>query len=235
MCGDQDPALCPQGWVAESKLCSQTIPDHKTLPASGVLPTTSTKSPEELRDLEYCPVKVRGHFDHSRELYILPRTLVDPEKEARESGRISSSTESGAHIITPFYCSDLGIPILVNRGFVPKKKMNPETRLKGQVAGEVELVGIVRLTEIRKPFVPENDPQRNLWHYRDLSAMARAAGTEPILIDADLASTIPGGPIGGQTRVTLRNEHMQYIITWYGLCAATTYLWCKKFVRKFAV
>lgn len=27
-------------------------------------------------------------------------------------------------------------------------------------------------------------------------------------------STIPGGPIGGQTRVTLRNEHMQYIITW---------------------
>lgn len=27
-------------------------------------------------------------------------------------------------------------------------------------------------------------------------------------------STVPGGPIGGQTRVTLRNEHMQYIITW---------------------
>lgn len=26
--------------------------------------------------------------------------------------------------------------------------------------------------------------------------------------------TIPGGPIGGQTRVTLRNEHMQYIVTW---------------------
>lgn len=27
-------------------------------------------------------------------------------------------------------------------------------------------------------------------------------------------STVPGGPIGGQTRVSLRNEHMQYIITW---------------------
>lgn len=27
-------------------------------------------------------------------------------------------------------------------------------------------------------------------------------------------STVPGGPIGGQTRVTLRNEHMQYIVTW---------------------
>lgn len=28
-------------------------------------------------------------------------------------------------------------------------------------------------------------------------------------------STTPGGPIGGQTRVTLRNEHMQYMVTWY--------------------
>ena len=27
-------------------------------------------------------------------------------------------------------------------------------------------------------------------------------------------STVPGGPIGGQTKVYLRNEHLQYIITW---------------------
>ncbi|PIO37835.1 hypothetical protein AB205_0103900 [Aquarana catesbeiana] len=46
------------------------------------------------------------------------------------------------------------------------------------------------------------------------------------------ANTVPGGPIGGQTRVTLRNEHMQYIVTWYGLCAATTFMWFKKFVQK---
>lgn len=69
-------------------------------------------------------------------------------------------------------------------------------------------------------------------------------------------STVPGGPIGGQTRVSLRNEHMQYIITWwvgalflclvpmcyhpvssssstrYGLCAATSYMWFVKFIRK---
>lgn len=29
-----------------------------------------------------------------------------------------------------------------------------------------------------------------------------------------LESTVEGGPIGGQTRVTLRNEHLSYIITW---------------------
>ncbi|XP_037653325.1 surfeit locus protein 1 isoform X4 [Choloepus didactylus] len=124
------------------------------------------------------------------------------------------------------------VTILVNRGFVPKKKVNPDTRKKGQIEEEVDLVGMVRLTETRKPFVPENNPERNHWHYRDLEAMARVTGADPIFLDADFRSTVPGGPVGGQTRVTLRNEHTQYIITWYGLCAATSYLWFKKFIRR---
>ena len=33
-------------------------------------------------------------------------------------------------------------------------------------------------------------------------------------LSLSLATTVPGGPIGGQTRVTLRNEHLQYIFTW---------------------
>ncbi|KAM5186694.1 surfeit locus protein 1 isoform 2-T2 [Callospermophilus lateralis] len=205
-----------------AELESRVMADPVPLPAD----------PIELQNLEYRPVKVRGRFDHSKELYMMPRTMVDPAREAREAGRISSSTESGAYVVTPFHCTDLGVTILVNRGFVPRKKVNPETRQKGQVEGEVDLVGMVRLTETRKPFVPENNPERNHWHYRDLEAMARVTGSDPVFIDADFQSTVPGGPIGGQTRVTLRNEHMQYIITWYGLCAATSYLWFKKFLRR---
>ncbi|XP_055255914.1 surfeit locus protein 1 [Moschus berezovskii] len=202
----------------ESRVMAEPIP----------LPT----DPMELKNLEYRPVKVRGHFDHSKELYMMPRTMVDPAREAREAGRLSSVAESGAYVVTPFHCTELGITILVNRGFVPRRKVNPDTRRKGQVEGEVALVGVVRLTEARKPFVPENSPERKQWHYRDLGAMARLTGAEPIFIDADLQSTVPGGPIGGQTRVTLRNEHLQYIVTWYGLCAATSYLWYKKFLSR---
>lgn len=188
--------------------------------------------PNELKELEYRRVRVRGRYDHSKELYVLPRSPVDPEKEAREAGRLSSSGETGANVITPFYCTDLGITILVNRGYVPRQKIRPETRQKGQVEDEMEVVGVVRLTEVRKPFVPNNDVERNRWHYRDLEAMSSTTGAEPIFIDADFSSTIPGGPIGGQTRVTLRNEHMQYIVTWYGLCAATSYMWYAKFIKK---
>nr|XP_020490248.1 surfeit locus protein 1 [Labrus bergylta] len=188
--------------------------------------------PHELNSLEYRRVRVRGRFDHSQELYVLPRSPVDPEKEAREAGRLSSSGETGANVITPFYCTDLGITILVNRGYVPRQRIRPETRMKGQVEDEVEVVGVVRLTEQRKPFVPNNDVERNRWHYRDLEGMSTVTGAEPIFIDADFGSTIPGGPLGGQTRVALRNEHMQYIMTWYGLCAATSYMWFAKFIKK---
>eukprot|EP00070_Physeter_catodon_P020800 XP_023981867.1 surfeit locus protein 1 [Physeter catodon] len=195
----------------ESRVTAEPIP----LPAD----------PMELKNLEYRPVKVRGHFDHSKELHVMPRTAVG-------GARFSAAAASGAHVVTPFRCADLGVTILVNRGFVPRKKVNPDTRREGQVEGEVDLVGMVRLSETRKPFVPENDPERNHWHYRDLEAMARLTGAEPIFIDADFKSTVPGGPIGGQTRVTLRNEHMQYIITWYGLGVATSYLWFKKFLSR---
>ncbi|KAM9793422.1 surfeit locus protein 1 [Syngnathus typhle] len=188
--------------------------------------------PLELTGLEYRRVRVRGRYEHDKELYVLPRSPVDPEKEAREAGRLTSSGETGANVVTPFRCTDLGITILVNRGYVPRQKIQPESRMKGQVADEVEVVGVVRVTEPRKPFMPKNDPDRNRWHFRDLEAMSDVTGAQPIFIDADFASTIPGGPVGGQTRVTLRNEHLQYIITWYGLCGTTAYMWYAKFIKK---
>ncbi|XP_063794529.1 surfeit locus protein 1 [Pseudophryne corroboree] len=187
--------------------------------------------PEELQKLEFHPVKVRGHFDHSKELYVRPRTLVNPKKPDQETNR-PTFPENGAHVVTPFHCADLGIRILVNRGFVPNRKLYPETRMEGQIEGDIDLVGIVRLPETRKRFAPENDIQKNIWYYRDLAAMAVETGAEPIYIEANSASSVPGGPIGGQTRATLKNDHMEYSITWYALCACTSLMWFQKFIRK---
>lgn len=53
-----------------------------------------------------------------------------------------------------------------------------------QVEDEVEVVGVVRLSEVRKPFVPNNDVEKNRWHYRDLEAMSSVTGAEPVFIDA---------------------------------------------------
>jgi len=65
--------------------------------------------------------------------------------------------------------------------------------------------------------------------------MARLAGAAPLFFDADAecpGGGVDGGPVGGQTLVTLRNEHASYIVTWYSLAALTALLWHRRFVRK---
>jgi hypothetical protein len=66
------------------------------------------------------------------------------------------------HTVTTVWV--FSMTILVNRGWVPGNRKNPNTRRAGQVEGEVELVGIVRLTEKRAPFTPKNQP--HAWFYR---------------------------------------------------------------------
>ena len=68
--------------------------------------------------------------------------------------------------------------------------------------------------------------------FRDIPSMATKLGTQPIFLDADVHSTISGGPIGGQTRVSLRNDHFTYLLTWYTLSATTLFMWCKRFLVK---
>lgn len=58
-----------------------------------------------------------------------------------------------------------------------------------KVTDEVDLVGVVRLTEQRKPFVPHNNVEANRWHYRDLEAMAKETDAEQIFIDAVLGQS----------------------------------------------
>jgi surfeit locus 1 family protein len=41
----------------------------------------------------------------------------------------------------------------------------------------------------------------------------------PVVVEADATPNPGGWPKGGQTRVTFRNEHLQYAITWFALAA----------------
>ncbi|XP_063239145.1 surfeit locus protein 1 isoform X2 [Bacillus rossius redtenbacheri] len=184
-----------------------------------------------LDDMEYRPVRVRGQFDHSKELYMGPRSLIVDGDSPAGGGVFSGSSggQTGYLVITPFQLADRDLTILVNRGWVPARLKSPELRMAGQVQGEVELVGVIRCSEGRPPFLPKNRP--DCWVYRDLAEMANTTGATPVFLDAAASSTVPGGPIGGQTRVTLRNEHMSYIITWYTLAAVTAFMWHKRFIR----
>jgi surfeit locus 1 family protein len=70
---------------------------------------------------------------------------------------------------------------------------------------------------------PENEPERGHWFYLDLSAMAQSAGVparRDLYVEAGPAANPGGFPIGGQARVNLPNDHLQYAVTWALLAAA---------------
>jgi surfeit locus 1 family protein len=111
-----------------------------------------------------------------------------------------------------------GVVVVVNRGFVPEDQQNPETHLPP--AGPVDLIGALRWPEPRGWFVPNDDPGRNLWFARDPLAMARAkdwGNVAPFYVELE-SSTGPL-PRAGRLTPTLRNDHLQYALTWYGLAA----------------
>merc|ERR1712126_110746 len=140
-----------------------------------------------------------------------------------------SSGKSGYLVVTPFKLSNRDLTILVNRGWVDRKRKNAETRQEGQLEGEVVFTAVVRKAENRAPFMPDNFKGTPIFTFRDVNTMSDMLSTAPIFVDA--VDTFPGGPEGGQTRVTMRNEHMSYIATWYSLSLATAYLWYQRFVR----
>lgn len=65
-------------------------------------------SEDELKNLEYRRVKVVGEFDHSKELYIGPRSCLSNGGSENGNGLFSTSgsTTSGYYVITPFKLSD---------------------------------------------------------------------------------------------------------------------------------
>lgn len=57
--------------------------------------------------------------------------------------------------------------------------------------------------------------------------MSKILETEPYYLDANVQSNVPGGPIGGQTTISLRNEHLSYVATWFSLSGLSCYFWYK--------
>jgi surfeit locus 1 family protein len=175
---------------------------------STAAPITLRQAVEVARngDASYLRVRVEGRFLNDKERYLYALSDGTP----------------GWEVITPL-ATDGGDRVLVDRGFVPDALRDPASRPQGQTEGVVAVTGLVRASETKDTFTPDNDPARNRWFWRDLTGMAGsmfpegATGAAPFLLAAE-RSDVPGGwPQGGQTRLALSNNHLQYAITWFAL------------------
>ena len=162
-------------------------------------------------DDEFRRVRVSGRF--LNELTVPIHGLLPSDR---------GTPVQGYYLFTPLRQED-GSIVIVNRGFVPTELRGREIRPEGQETGTVSVTGLVRAPEKRGLFVPENKPDREEWFVRDVDDMARARGlarVAPFLVEADATPNPGGWPKGGQTRLTLPNNHLQYAITWFGVAMA---------------
>lgn len=161
-------------------------------------------------DIEYRTVQLSGTFDHTREQHFFA----------------TFQGQTGYYMYTPLKLGD-DRTIFVNRGFVPYDMKEPATRKEGQVAGNVSIEGLARARLGSKPssLLPDNDLAKNIYYWKDLTAMTSRAGLEPaqvlpFFVDVNAAPNPGGWPKGGVTLIDLPNNHLQYVITWYGLALA---------------
>ena len=168
-----------------------------------ILPPAADWPNMEREIYEYHRVHIAGRFEHSKAQFW-------------HSPPVHGQT--GVQVITPFTLTHGGGVILVNRGFVPdglRDAIRQET-------GVQNISGLLRWPAKRHFFDPPDEPHHNFWFVRDSNAMAANMGIDNaagffINEDAAPSGVKAGWPLGGQTRLSFPNRHLEYALTWYGL------------------
>jgi surfeit locus 1 family protein len=156
-------------------------------------------------DAQYRRVVLDGEFENGKEAYVFAT---------------DASGNPAYHVLVPFK-TERGV-LVVDRGIVPPSLLDPAKRLRGQIAGPTRVVGVWRTPDAPGFFTPLSDRAHRIWYARDIKDIARSDAVQPIVpivVEADATPNPGGWPKGGQTRITFRNEHLQYAITWIALAA----------------
>jgi len=120
----------------------------------------------------------------------------------------------GYFVFSPARALGVGT-VVVNRGFAP-------TTAYPRASGVQEIVGVLRWPEPPSWFVVAHDAAGAIWTLRDHRAMAALKGwgeVAPFYIEQEAPVPSGGLPHPSALKVQLRNDHLQYAITWYGLAA----------------
>ena len=117
--------------------------------AIGGSPFPWAENDAELKTWLYKPITLKGRFDTSKEMPIL-------RKFAAMNGYV---------IICPFVLES-GDVVLMNRGWVPLELKDPRTRPHDDKV--INVTGVLRESEERGKYVPENSPKLKEWYYINL-------------------------------------------------------------------
>jgi cytochrome oxidase assembly protein ShyY1 len=120
-----------------------------------------------------------------------------------------------------------GEAIVINTGFVPNTMQDRgvEDRAVARLVTDapVTLTGYIRFPETAGMLTPSENLTKRLWFARDHLAMAHALGwgsVAPFYVDLETPAPENAVPKPGPLDVHLKDDHMQYAITWFTLAGA---------------
>ena len=124
-----------------------------------------------------------------------------------------------------------GNTVVVNTGFVQNtmQDRNQQDRAVGRLrtGDPVDLVGYIRFPESAGTLTPKESVAKRLWFTRDHLAMSRVLGwvesgkaVAPFYVDLETPAPESGIPKPGPLSVHLKDDHLQYAITWFTLAFA---------------
>ena len=123
-----------------------------------------------------------------------------------------------------------GATVVVNLGFVQntlQDRAQQDRAVATLASGPQTLTGYIRFPERAGWLTPADNLQKRLWFTRDHMAMAGTLGwgqptgnVAPFYVDLEQPVPASGVPKPGPLSVNLKDNHLQYAITWFGLAAA---------------
>ena len=178
------------------------------------LPPTQAPAP-------YAKISVTGRFQFARS------ALFGVDVRDTRTG-----PAMGVYQIVPLH-RDNAPPILVDRGWIPQ---TPDIRLDDPT-GRVTVIGYVRPRERPHWFSPADDVARLQFYTLDplaIGAALHVPDPEPFTLVAIGPSTPGSYPTPAQSLPRPPNNHLSYVITWYGLALSLVVifgLWLRKTLR----
>ncbi|AHC39575.1 SURF1 family protein [Ehrlichia muris] len=140
----------------------------------------------------YKSIKVNGAFDNEHLFFVF-------------AGRL------GYYVLQPFHLSD-GKYILVNKGTVLDKM----SKFEVLNATQLDIQGILYCDSYKKiGWFVKNDIDANVWFWFDIKNMMKQIKIplESCIIWAD--NTVAFDGITANVPLKIRNDHLEYIVTWY--------------------
>lgn len=171
----------------------------------------------EPENFEYRSIRLAGTFRHDLSIRLLSRT---------RDGVV------GERIVTPLDLGE-GTTVFVDRGWVPQDVAAAPDGYR-RPEGRVVVVGHLRRFTEPGTFTPDNPADGDGWYWLDPAALAARVGEDAVTEFYVQAAPDETGapPFGTVPDVALRNPHLQYALTWFGVAAALVGVYVAFHIRR---